>query len=191
MKALILDGSTEENFTLKIVHDVIIDEFKNIGWKVNSRVLRDLKIGSCYGCFKCWVQTPGICIIDDVERDIAKETIQSDLLIFLTPVTFGGYSSELKKAVDRLIPLVMPFFIKIDGEVHHKSRYERYPSLMGIGVLPNEDKESEQLFKTLVNRNAINFHSPTHTAGVIMSNQDKELIREEIKTLLSEVGVKK
>ena len=191
MKALILDGSTEENFTLKIVHDVIIDEFKNMGWKVNSRVLRDLKIGSCYGCFKCWVQTPGICIIDDVERDIAKEAIQSDLLIFLTPVTFGGYSSELKKAVDRLIPLVMPFFIKIDGEVHHKSRYERYPSLMGIGVLPNEDKESEQLFKTLVNRNAINFHSPTHTAGVIISNQDKELIREEIKTLLSEVGVKK
>lgn len=191
MKALILDGSTEENFTLKIVHDVIIDEFKNMGWKVNSRVLRDLKIGSCYGCFKCWVQTPGICIIDDVERDIAKETIQSDLLIFLTPVTFGGYSSELKKAVDRLIPLIMPFFIKIDGEVHHKSRYERYPSLMGIGVLPNEDKESEQLFKTLVNRNAINFHSPTHTAGVIISNQDKELIREEIKTLLSEVGVKK
>lgn len=191
MKALILDGSTEENFTLKIVHDVIIDEFKNIGWKVNSRVLRDLKIGSCYGCFKCWVQTPGICVIDDVERDIAKETIQSDLLIFLTPVTFGGYSSELKKAVDRLIPLVMPFFIKIDGEVHHKSRYERYPSLMGIGVLPNEDKESEQLFKTLVNRNAINFHSPIHTAGVIISNQDKKLIREEIKTLLSEVGVKK
>ncbi|MCK4348083.1 MAG: flavodoxin family protein [Thermoplasmatales archaeon] len=191
MKALILDGSTEENFTLKIVHDVIIDEFKNMGWKVNSRVLRDLKIGSCYGCFKCWVQTPGICIIDDVERDIAKEAIQSDLLIFLTPVTFGGYSSELKKAVDRLIPLIMPFFIKIDGEVHHKSRYERYPSLMGIGVLPNEDKESEQLFKTLVNRNAINFHSPTHTAGVIISNQDKELIREEIKTLLSEVGVKK
>jgi len=191
MKALILDGSTEENFTLKIVHDVIIDEFKNIGWKVNSRVLRDLKIGSCYGCFKCWVQTPGICVIDDVERDIAKETIQSDLLIFLTPVTFGGYSSELKKAVDRLIPLVMPFFIKIDGEVHHKSRYERYPSLMGIGVLPNEDKESDQLFKTLVNRNAINFHSPIHTAGVIINNQDKELIREEIKTLLSEVGVKK
>jgi len=191
MKALILDGSTEENFTLKIVHDVIIDEFKNMGWKVNSWVLRDLKIGSCYGCFKCWVQTPGICIIDDVERDIAKEAIQSDLLIFLTPVTFGGYSSELKKAVDRLIPLVMPFFIKIDGEVHHKSRYERYPSLMGIGILPNEDKESEQLFKTLVNRNAINFHSPTHTAGVIMSNQDKELIREKIKTLLSEVGVKK
>ena len=191
MKALILDDSTEENFTLKITHDVIIDEFKNIGWEVNSQVLRNLKIGSCCGCFKCWVQTPGICIIDDVERDIAKETIQSDLLIFLTPVTFGGYSSELKKAVDRLIPLVMPFFIKINGEVHHKSRYERYPSLMGIGVIPNEDKESEQLFKTLVNRNAINFHSPTHTAGVIINNQDKELIREEIKTLLSEVGAKK
>ncbi len=191
MKALILDGSTEENFTLKIVHDVIIDEFKNMGWEVDSQALRDLKIGSCYGCFKCWVQTPGICIIDDVERDIAKEAIQSDLLIFLTQVTFGGYSSELKKAVDRLIPLIMPFFIKIDGEVHHKSRYERYPSLMGIGILPNEDKESEQLFKTLVNRNAINIHSPTHTAGVITSNQDKELIREKIKTLLSEVGVKK
>jgi len=191
MKVLLLDGTIKEDITSKTIHEVIVDEIKTMGGEVNSRALRDLEIGSCHGCFKCWFQTPGICIIDDVERDIAKETVQSDLLIFLTPVTFGGYSFELKKAVDRLIPWVMPFVVKIEGEIHHKPRYEKYPSLIGIGVLPSEDEESEQLFKTLVSRNAINFHSPAHAAGIITRKQDKEMIQDEIKTLLSKVGVKK
>lgn len=86
-------------------------------------------------------------MIDDMGRDIARSFIRSDLAIFLSPVTFGGYSSELKKGLDRSIGLMMPFFTKIGGEVHHKARYKKYPSLMGIGVLSKKDEESERIFK--------------------------------------------
>jgi len=49
------------------------------------------------GCFGCWNKTPGTCVMKDDSAKIAKAVVNSDLLIFLTPITFGGYSSELKK----------------------------------------------------------------------------------------------
>jgi hypothetical protein len=101
-------------------------------------------------------------------------------------VTFGGYSSELKKAVDRLIPLNSPFFKKISGEVHHKPRYGRYPRILAIGSLPGRDAESEQIFRTLVRQNAINFHSPASGAGFLYSTQTPQEMRETIHKLLSE-----
>ncbi len=114
--------------------------------------------------------------------------IQCDLLVFLTPVTFGGYSSELKKAVDRMIPLALPFFARVCGETHHKPRYERYPALLGVGVLPDRDDEAEQMFTALVGRNAVNFNSSAHAATVVSSSQDTETVRGQIKTALAKFG---
>ncbi len=58
---------------------------------------------------------PGECARDDDGRRVAREVIRSNLAVFLTPVTFGGYSSVLKGAVDRLIPLGSPFFARVGG----------------------------------------------------------------------------
>src|SRR5690606_3517069 len=111
------------------------DRLVSRGEKVQTWTLRDEKVAYCLGCFECWTKSPGICRIDDAGRAIAASIIAGDLVVYLTPVTFGGYSSALKKAVDRSICLVSPFFTQIDGEVHHQPRYDRYPALLGIGVL--------------------------------------------------------
>jgi len=190
MKAVVLNGGVEGDDVLDTVDRVIADELASVGWEVHPFILRNMEIHHCVGCFGCWIQTPGVCIIDDAARDIAGEVIESDLAVFLTPVTFGGYSSELKKAVDRLICLVSPFFVKIAGEIHHRPRYEQYPRLMGVGVLPGIDQESERIFTTLVGRNAINLHSPAHVAGVVLGGQSLDKIRENIQALLAAVGVK-
>lgn len=189
MKAVILNGSGKDDKTLDSTHNIIVNELTGIGWQVESFLLRDLKIANCLGCFECWVKTPGICRISDDGREIAKQFIQSDLSIFFTPVTFGGYSAELKKALDRIICLILPFFTKINGEIHHKPRYERYPRLMGIGILPQADEESERIFKTLVDRNALNFYPPAHVGGVVLSSQSIKEIQKEIQSLLTEIEV--
>jgi len=189
MKAIVLNGTENGDNALDTVYEILFSELKGMGWEVEPLILHDAKIASCQGCFGCWIKTPGICVIDDTGRDVARAVIQSDLVILLTPVTFGGYSSELKKAVDRLIPLLSPFFMKIEGEIHHKPRYERYPCLVGLGVLPRPDEESERLFETLVSRNALNFHSPAHAGSVVASSQGSEKIREEIRRLLTKVEV--
>jgi multimeric flavodoxin WrbA len=190
VKAVILDGARKDENALDSVHDIIVDELTSIGWEVESYALCEHKIGHCVGCFGCWVKTPGICRFNDAARAIAGQFIQSDLAILFTPVTFGGYSAELKKALDRvIICLLSPFFMKIDGEVHHKRRYDLYPRLMGVGVLPHADKESEKIFKTLVDRNALNLHTPAHIAGVIVSDQGAGKSRKQIQSLLTAIGV--
>ena len=189
MKATILNGSNKDDKGLANIHSIIVNELSSNDWEVESFILHEMKIAYCLGCFECWVKTPGECRYNDDGREIAKQFIQSDLIVFLTPITFGGYSAELKKVLDRIICLILPFFMKINGEVHHKKRYDKYPRLLGLGVLPREDKQSEQIFTSLVNRNSINMHSPAHKGAVIISNQGTDTIKQEIQSCFSQLGV--
>jgi multimeric flavodoxin WrbA len=189
MRAVILNGSRTEDDTLNLLSDMIAAEAARSGYEVDNMVLRDMKIGSCTGCFGCWLRTPGICVIDDDGRKVAEKAMRSDLLVYLTPVTFGGYSSELKKAVDRTAcPSLLPFLTKIGGEVHHPSRYERTPTLVALGVLPSQERESEELFETLVARNAINKHTHAHS-GIVYSTDTFDMIQKKVDSLLSRAGV--
>jgi multimeric flavodoxin WrbA len=187
MKAIILNGSLNDNGVLEKIHELIWDELQSKNWDVEVCILRHMKITHCIGCFGCWVETPGTCLFKDGGIEVAKKVIKSDLAIFLTPITFGGYSSELKKAVDRLICLISPFFMRIEGEVHHKPRYERYPNLIGIGLHTNKDEESERIFSTLVKRNAINLHAPFHRSQIFLDNQPVENLRQEIHSLFNAI----
>jgi hypothetical protein len=172
VKATILNGALPGDTFVDDVGAALQDILQTEGWIITPWNLRDQKVAYCLGCFECWTKTPGLCRIDDVGRDIARSVIHSDLAIYLTPITFGGYSSELKKAVDRIICLISPFFMRIDGEVHHRARYTRYPALLGVGVLPAPHPDQEQIFHTLIGRNAINLHAPEHHSVVLYRDQE-------------------
>lgn len=172
MKAIILIGSkTDDNESAKI-HEMMLEELKKLNWDVTSIVLEDKNIAYCTGCFGCWVQTPGECVIKDYEETIVRKMVHSDLIIYITPIVFGGYSSILKKALDRQISRVLPYFTKIEGEVHHKKRYKKEQSLLSIGILDKPDVEKEEVFKTLVARNSINMWSPYQRAMIYTRGQD-------------------
>jgi hypothetical protein len=59
--------------------------------------------------------------------------------------------------------LLLPLFTTIDGEVHHRKRYHRYPRVLGIGTLRQPNPASEAIFKSLVQRNAVNMHTTGHS----------------------------
>ena len=191
MKALIFDGGRKGETALDPIRGVVEKEMSDGGWEVETLPLRDMDIAPCTGCFKCWTKTPGICVIDDTGREVTRKLVRSDLLIILTPVTFGGYSSEVKKALDRSLGWMLPYFTKVQGQTHHKPRYKRYPDLLAIGTVPQHDEELETLFRDLVDRNAINAHSPNHVSGVITEGSDPEEVRERVHDLLSGTGVVK
>ena len=167
MKALILNGSNDDENPLNIWEKSIIELLDNHGWQVETVELRNKKLATCIGCFGCWIKTPGQCILKDEGQEICKAVARSDLLVLLTPLTFGGYSFELKKIVDRLIPNLLPLFTKINGEMHHKTRYEKNPKLLAIGYQPQHDEESERIFRELVHRNSINMDSPVKYAEIV------------------------
>ena len=188
MKALILNGSKTEKSTVNMVSDYLVDYLKKNNHEADVMVLRNEKIAACLGCFGCFLKTSGKCIINDAGSDLPKKVIQSDVIFLLTPVTFGMHSPELKKAVDRLIPCILPFFTKINGEIHHAKRYDKYPTLVAIGVLPRPDEESEKTFSTLVVREGLNMHA-TATSSIIYSTDNPDVIKEKTISTLSKAGV--
>jgi multimeric flavodoxin WrbA len=189
MKVLVLNGSRTEKEAINTVSDYLVDFLRINGHEVDVMVLRNEKIANCLGCFGCWLKTPGECVIKDAGSDLPRKVIQSDLVCLLTPVTFGMYSSELKKALDRFpCPVLLPFFAKINGEIHHAPRYDKYPALVAIGVLPNPDEESENTFSTLVGRNGINLHTKA-ISSIVYSNDRPNLIKQKVFATLSKAGV--
>jgi len=181
--ALILDGANELGPDTGRAGGFASDVLRDRDWRVDRLALAGLEIAPCLGCFGCWVKTPGVCVIDDAGRDVARRMIRSDLLVFLTPLTFGGYSSELKKAIDRSIPNILPYFRLVRGEVHHVRRYPRAPRLLGLGVVERGpvDPDEEELLETLIHRNAINFHAPADGSCVVAQSDDDERTRRTIE----------
>ncbi len=189
MKALVLNGSNSEESTVNTVSDYLEDFLRITGHEADVMVLRKENIGACLGCFGCWLKTPGKCVINDSGTDLPSKVIHSDVVFLLTPITFGMYSSELKKALDRFpCPILLPFFTKVNGEIHHVKRYEKYPKLAAIGVMSNPDDESETTFATLVDRNGINLHT-TAVSTIVYSNDGAEVIKEKVVLTLSKVGM--
>jgi hypothetical protein len=54
-----------------------------------------------------------------------------------------------------------------------------------VGVQPRPDRESEEIFTTLVDRNAINMHAPEHAAVVFDPRQSGEMVDDSLPALLT------
>jgi len=188
VKAVIFNGAREDDPVINAIEASLIKLLAENGWEVKAIALREKQIAGCLGCFGCWVKTPGICVIDDYGREAAKKIVQSNLMIWLTPVTFGGYSSELKKALDRSIPILLPYFESYKGQIHHKMRYDRYPRLVVIGTEPR-NTEYEETFLALTERNALNIRPPKHATGVFQKNQNLDKTLPFVEDLLRKVEV--
>ncbi len=173
MKAVFLKGSPAagQDPLSNRAAAAVTAALKARNWQSKAFALAGMDIQPCRGCFSCWVKTPGSCVIraDDQEQ-ILRAWAEADLIAWLTPITFGGYAPELKKTLDRIIPVLLPFFIKLRGETHHPQRYPRRRRLLAVGTLKQEDAESEGNFRLLVQRNALNMGDIEATTVVFSGN---------------------
>ena len=181
----ILDGSGAGDKDLSPILDVLSCVFKAAEAEVVTFSLREMKLAHCLGCFGCWVKTPGLCVEADAGRDIARAIVRSDVTVLFTPVTFGGYSPELKKMVDRFIQLASPFFQMDHGEVHHPPRYSQRPRMVMVGAQRHPNPTEAHIFKTLAGRNAINFHPPSYAADVVSASENMDALQRRFEALLT------
>jgi multimeric flavodoxin WrbA len=164
MKVVILDGDRAPDGAAARAVEALAAALTARGDEVVRWSLREVALAHCQGCFECWTKTPGRCRARDEGNEVAASVIGSHAMVWATPVTFGGYSSTLKKIVDRLICLILPFFTTVEGETHHAARYEHYPLLLVLGSVAAPDPDQVGLFARLVERNALNMHAPLHRA---------------------------
>jgi len=184
-KVLILDGTQAEDENRPAILAALTDVLQSSGGEIRALTLREMKIAHCQGCFGCWIETPGTCKQADAGREIAKAVVHSDTLVLFTPVTFGGYSPELKRAVDRFIQLAVPYFRVEHGELHHPPRYVPVARLLVVGVQRHPNEEEARVFRTLAGRNAINMHPGSYAAEVIGSEDDIATLRQRFQAMLS------
>ncbi len=124
-------------------------------------------IGHCMGEFDCFVKTPGRCRIHDEGQELERVVHDAELVVLVTPLHYGGYAPHLKKAVDRLLPLISPFLRKVAGMTHHVLRYERAARWAALAVDEKPSPERTRLFSAFAESNALNFGSPAWGAAVV------------------------
>jgi len=156
---------------LEQIHTLLCEELRAAGATIESLRLETMRIHPCVGCFGCWLKTPGECGYDDDGRTVARALVQCDLRIFLTPVSFGGYSGLLKTAADRMIPTISPLFVKYHGEMHHRLRYPDPARFLAVGWQQAANANSAAIFTQLVQRNALNMHAPASDSLVLTGTQ--------------------
>ncbi|MDP8232760.1 MAG: hypothetical protein P9L91_08855, partial [Candidatus Zophobacter franzmannii] len=72
---------------------------------------------------------------------------------------------------------------------HHQPRYDHYPALLGVGLLPHVDAEQENIFETLVRSNAINLHAPAQTSAIFYQEQPVSDIQAQLQSLIEKAMV--
>jgi len=123
----------------------------------NHFVLKDMSINYCTGCWDCWLKTPGVCRLKDDHNQIIKQLVKSDEWVFISNVRTGFITSTLKKTIDRIVQIVLPYIRIYEGECHHFPRYDLAPKVKIVvdgDVLTTESELLIEYFK----RAALNFN---------------------------------
>jgi len=110
--------------------------------------LDDMKIGPCYACRGCEEKTYGRCVVRDDADLILPFLSRSQIIIVFTTIVFGGYSFEVKRALDKIGLVVDRHYYYHNGElVKGKPSGVKY---YVIGIHDGVDMEEVKVFKQLV-----------------------------------------
>jgi len=94
------------------------------GAEVEVVNLHSKKIKNCIGCFTCWTKTPGKCIHkDDMTKELYSKWINSDLVVYATPLYHYTVNAEMKAFIERTLPVLEPFFEQRDNRTVHPLRH--------------------------------------------------------------------
>ncbi len=179
MKITILNGDIKQGKSDFSLYLEKLSEELLENHHVNVFSLSTMNLRYCNGCWNCWWKTPGKCTLKDEGEKILRAVINSDFLIFASPLIAGFTSSELKKITDRFIALFHPYIELHSGECHHRKRYNTFPDF-GL-ILEKEadtDEEDLKIVNDIYDRLAINFHDKKKYMKFINQDKTEDIIYE-------------
>jgi hypothetical protein len=131
------------------------------------------------------VQKPGECVIPDSIGEINRRAINSDLVVYLSPVVFGQFSANIKDVIDRWLPNMLPFFMtRPDGSTMHPPRYRDYPRQLMIGYGEDVSKEDEELFRDITKKHRSNVEAVVYRSDEALVHTIKEIPSARIGGML-------
>lgn len=100
MKITVLTGSPRKNGTSNYMADEFIRGSKDAGHEVYRFDSAGADVKHCLGCNACGMGTKP-CIHKDDFVELRENLLNSDVIVFVTPMYYFGMSSTLKKVIDR------------------------------------------------------------------------------------------
>jgi multimeric flavodoxin WrbA len=102
--------------------DPFLDGMREEGCEVELIYTCKLQIKSCLGDRACWTKTPGRCVQKDDVSALLPKIQEADFIVFAVPLYFDGMPGNLKNLIDRLIPILEPFFVMRGEHCRHAPR---------------------------------------------------------------------
>lgn len=189
MKITLINGYNEKRNLgfLSSIKDTLIEAYTKQGHEISYYNLLEKDAQICERCQNCFIKTPGQCVIDDDVNTIAQAYIYSDLVFWMTPVVFGGYSIKIKRVMERLLPLLLPSIEKEKGFYCYKRRYEKYPNNVVIGILPEANKNEESILFDLLEKNTKRIGGKNNICALLYEHQCDSEIKEVLECLMEDL----
>lgn len=108
MDILVLTGSPRKGGNSAILADHFIKGCREKGHRVDRFDAGLSTVHPCTGCNSCGMD--GSCIFDDDFSFVRERIGRADLVAFVTPMYYFGFSAQLKAVIDR--------FYAINGQIH-------------------------------------------------------------------------
>lgn len=158
-----------------LIHDLNEREFSDLFPQIGEDitvVAENDTLHPCIGCFGCWIRTPAVCVIKDTYQGMGKLMSSCSEMIVISRCLYGGFSPFVKNVLDRSIAYIHPYFTRRNGEMHHRSRYDkqvRWTVLFyGDDITPDERKTAERL----VSANGVNFNAKENSVRFYKCYED-------------------
>lgn len=110
----------------------------------------------CIGCFGCWIKNPGECVMKDGFNRMGEYIGNCESFTIITQSRYGEFSQFIKNVLDRSISAVHPYFVKRNGEMHHKLRYQNSPELRVICYSNDLSEEEKDTFEKRIHATGVN-----------------------------------
>ncbi|GEM_PF-5717158 len=178
MKICFYNGMDSDN----TIENIVEDNLKNHDFK--HLKLREMNVGYCRCCSGC--SKTGRCIKNDDGIEAVERYKESDVLILLTDIRYGGYSKNIKKVIDRLLPIGCDELQVKEGYMIHKIVYNNKKVIV-IGVLNEQSENQEMAFNLLIKANYINIDWKSYSSTILYKNQNEVELTRNIRSVLKEV----
>ncbi|MDD4291909.1 MAG: flavodoxin family protein [Clostridia bacterium] len=121
MRIQVFNGSPkgEKSDTMKITRAFL----DGMGEQAEVIDTYNANIGFCTGCYSCMTRTPGKCVLHDDMEGIIDKLLDSDLVIWSTPLYAYTLPANIKRLLDRLLPLNCMEMYAHGESTSHKCRY--------------------------------------------------------------------
>ncbi len=143
--------------------------------------LSTLQIANCVGCFGCWTKTPGRCVIRDDAVRVYPLIAESDTVVYVSRIKYGGYDTIMKRMLERAIPIQQAFIRIHRGETHHLQRAvtPKHATIIAYGAIEQEERS---IFERLVARNGYNMNFIDHRILYVAESEVEKNVKDLIET---------